>query len=145
MLGIPYKGTGPALNDLVGGQVQIMFVNPSPGMPYIKSGRLRTLAITSTQESVLLPGLTTVSAAGVPGYESVSLDGTFAPANTHATIIQRLNQEIVRALNRVEVKEKFLSVGAETVGSSPEQLSIAMRSEMVRFGKLIKEIGIRGD
>ncbi len=106
---------------------------------------MRALAVTTAEPSALFPNLATVAASGLPGYESVSLDAVFAPANTPTTIINRLNQEILRALSRSELKEKFLSVGVEALGSSPEQLLVAVKSEMSRLGKVIKDAGIRAE
>lgn len=139
---IPYNGNGPALNDLMGGRVQLMFAVAAVVMPHVKSGRLKALAVTSAKPSILLPEFPTV-AASVPGYEATTTYSVLAPANTPAAIIQRLNQEIVRALNRTDVKERFLNAGVEVVGSSPEILATAMKSEFSRFGKVIKDAGIR--
>ncbi|MBI3939178.1 MAG: tripartite tricarboxylate transporter substrate binding protein [Betaproteobacteria bacterium] len=141
---IPYKGAGPALNDLIGGQVQLMFPVAAAVTPHVKSGRLRALAVTSVEPSELVRGLPTV-AATVPGYESVQMTAMFAPAKTPATIINRLNQEIVQVLNRADVKEKFFNAGAKVVGGSPEQLMATMKSEMARLGKVIKDAGIRAE
>ena len=95
---IPYKGTGPALNDLLGGQVELMFPNASSVMPHVQAKRLRALAVSSAESSTLAPGIPTVAASGLPSYESVSLLGIFAPARTPDPIVRRLNQEIVRYL-----------------------------------------------
>jgi tripartite-type tricarboxylate transporter receptor subunit TctC len=140
---INYRGTGPALNDLIGGQVQLMFTTPAAGLPHVKSGRLRALAVTSAQPSPLAPGLPTVTASGLPGYESVSIHGIFAPAGTPATIINKLNQEIARVLNRSDVKEKMFKAGIEPVGSLPEEFAATVKSQMATWGKLIKDTGIR--
>ena len=121
----------------------MMFVNPSPGMPYIKAGRLRALAITAAQSSALFPALPTVAAAGLPGFEHSAKVGIYAPANMPAAIVQRLNDGLVKVLNSADVKDKFLDLGIETVGSSPEQLAAAMKSEMTRMAKVIKDAGIR--
>jgi len=142
---IPYKGTGPAINALLGGQVQVMFVSTTSVAPHVKVGKLKALAVCTAQPSVLAPGLPTVTAAGLPGYEATSLFGMFAPANTPAALINRLNREIVQALNRAEVKERLSSAGVETIGSSPAELAATMKSEMARWGKLIKSAGIRED
>lgn len=144
MVAVPYKGIGPALTALVGGQVQVSFGNPSAVTPHLKSGRLRALAVTSAQPSILFPDLPTV-AATLPGYESVSMFGIFAPAKTPAAVINRLNQEITRALNTPAIKEKFLAVGIETVASSPERLGAAVKSEIARMGKLLRDAGIRAE
>ncbi len=140
---VPYKGVGPALNALVAGEVQLSFTNPGAAAPHVKSGRLRAVAVTSAQPSALLPGLPTVAASGLPGYEAVSIFGMFAPAKTPAAIINRLNLETARHLTAPETRERFLSSGVETVGSSPEQLGATIKSEMTRMGKVIRDRGIR--
>ncbi len=141
---ISYKGNGIALNALIAGEVQLAFATPGSVAAHIKSGRLRALAVTSTQPSPLLPGLLTVASAGLPGYEAMSIVGVFAPAKTPEAVIAKLNQEIVRVLNRAEVKERFVSTGVETVGSTPEEFGATVKSEMARLGKVIRDAGIRG-
>ena len=111
----------------------------------MKSGKLRALAVTSAQPSALVPGLPTVAASGLPGYESASIYGVLAPAKTPDVVTTRMSQEIVRVINRADIKEKFLSVGTETVGSTSEQFAFAIKSEMTRLGKLIKDVGIRDE
>lgn len=145
MVRVPYKGSGPALTALIGGQIQLMFPAASSVAPHLSSGRLRALAITSAQPSALGPGLPTVAASGLPGYESLSIYGMFAPAKTPAALIKRLNGEIVRVLNRTDVRQKLFSSGVEAVGSSPEQLAHTVKSEMVRLGKVIKDAAIRAE
>jgi tripartite-type tricarboxylate transporter receptor subunit TctC len=142
---INYLIAGTMINDLIGGQVQLMFGNSGAVVPHVKSGRLRALAITSAQPSALAPGLPTVAASGLPGYESASTSGVFAPAGTPAAIIKRLNQEMVLVLNRADVKEKFFNAGIAAIGSSPETLVATIKSEVVRMGKVIKDAGIRED
>ena len=140
---INYKGTGPSINGLLGGEVQLMFAGLGPASPHIKTGKLRALAVTTAQPSPLTPELPTISSF-LPGYESVVLTGMFAPAKTPRAIIQRLNQEIVRMLERPETRERLANVGIETVGSSPEEFAERIRSEMATMGKLIREAGLRG-
>ena len=140
---IPYRGSGPALNALVGGQVQLMFPNAGAAAPHVKSGRVRALAVTTARPSALAPGLPTMAASGLPGYESSSPLGIFAPAKTPAAIVNRLQREIVKTLNREDVKERLFVSGVEVVGSSPEQLENRLKSEIARWGKLIKEADIR--
>jgi tripartite-type tricarboxylate transporter receptor subunit TctC len=142
---IPYKGNTPALIDLVSGQLQLMFPNSASGMPHIKAGRLRGLASTSIAPTELVPGLPTVSASGLRGYELVALFGVLAPAKTPAAIVARLNQEIVRFLKTPEVKDKFFAMAVEVVASSPEALASAMKSEMATMGKVIKAAGIKAE
>ena len=142
---IPYTGGGPALTALLAGQVQLLFGSAGSVSPHLKSGRLRALAVTGAQPSALAPGLPTVAAAGLPGYQSIGISGIFAPANTPAKIINRLSQEIARLTNRADVKEKFLSLGAEPVGSSPEEFSAFIKSDMATWGNVIKAAGIRAE
>ena len=140
---IAYKGTGPAINALLGGQVQLMFVSTTSVAPHIKSGKLKALAVSAAQPSALAPGLPTMTATGLPGYEATSLFGMFAPAHTPAAIIGLLNRKIVQVLNRTEVRERLFNSGVEPVGSSPAELAATMKSEMAKWGKLIKSAGIR--
>ncbi len=142
---VVYKGTGAALNDLLGGQVQVMFATAPSAAPHVKTGRLRALAMTTAHPSAAFPELPTIATAGLPGYEAVQVSGMFAPAKTPAAIINRLNQEIVRALNQANVKEKLSSTGVEVVGSSAEQFAAKIKSEIVRMGKVIREAGIRDE
>ena len=140
---VAYRGGGPALMDLIAGQVQLMFSVTGSVAPHMKSGRLKALAVTSAQQTQLAPGLPTVAESGLPGFEAVSNAGIFAPARTPKPIIDKLNQEIVRALARPDVKEKFLDSGVDTVGSTPAQLEAAVKAEMAKMGKVIKDAGIR--
>ncbi len=142
---INYKGPGAALNDLIAGQLHFTFSTAGTVAPHFSSGRLRALAVTSAQPSALIPGLPTVAASGLPGYEFVSISGIFAPARTPAALIARLNREIVRFLNLAETKERFSQSGVEVVGSSPEYLGAAVKSEMARMGKVIREAGLRSE
>ena len=139
---VPYKGAVAALNDVLAGRIELMFPTIPSAMPLIKQGRLRALAVTSAQPSPHAPGVPTVTASGLPGYESVSLLGMLAPAKTSAAIINRLNQEIVQVLRRSEVKERFFNLGLETVDSSPEQLAATIQSEIAKWTKVIRSANI---
>jgi tripartite-type tricarboxylate transporter receptor subunit TctC len=141
---ISYKGTGPSVTALVSGEVHLMFTGMGSVAPHIQSGRLRTLAVTTAQPSALTPGLPTV-AASLPGYEFTSVVGFFAPARTPATIVNLLSQEIVRVLNRADVKERLFNSGVEGIGSSPEEFAARVKSDMVKWSKVIKDAGIRGE
>lgn len=140
---VPYKGNGPALNDLIAGQVQVMFVTAATVTPHLTSGRLKALAVTSAEPSVLAPGLPTVAASGLPGYDSISIYGLFAPSRTPAAIIRLLNQESAQFLKTAEVKERFFKAGVETVGSSPEEFAAVIKSDMTKMAKVIRDAGIR--
>ncbi len=141
---IPYKGGGPAMNDLLGGQTQLMFATPPSVVAHTKSGKLVALATTSPGPTPLLPGLPPVSAT-VPGYESVTMIGVFAPAKTPAALVRQLSQEIVRVLHRPEIRERFFAAGSEVVGSTPEEFAGMMSADMVRMGRVIKAAGVRAD
>ena len=142
---IPYKGSGPALISLIGGHEQLMFTVAVGGLVHVKAGRLKLLAVTSAQPSALLPGLPTVAASGLPGYESVSIQGLFTPVKTPAAVVQRLQQEVARVVARAEVKEKFFNAGTEVVGSSPAELAAAVQADITAMAKVIKAAGIRAD
>jgi tripartite-type tricarboxylate transporter receptor subunit TctC len=140
---VPFRGNAPALNALFAGEVHLMIATAGTVAPHLKSGRLRALAVTSAQPSPLAPGLPTVAASGLPGYESIQIYGVFAPGRTSSAIVKRLHDEIVRVLGRADVKEKFLAAGVEPVGSTPQQLAATIKSEIVRMSKVIKDAGIR--
>jgi len=139
---VNYKGSGPAVAALVGGQVQFMFATTGAASPHVKSGRLRGLAVTTAEPSALAPGLPTVAAAGLPGYEADTPYGVYVPTRTPASIVARLNQEIVKILGRPEIKERFFNAGVEVVGSTSEQFAAVMKTDIVRMAKLVKDAGI---
>jgi tripartite-type tricarboxylate transporter receptor subunit TctC len=142
---VAYKGGGPALNAILSGEVQVMFAAGATGAPHINAGRLRGLAVTTAQPTRLFPNLPTVAAEGLPGYENVGTQGLFAPARTPAAVIQKLNAEVVKILNRPEVKERFVNTGSEVVANTPEQYVAYIKSDMTRMGKVIKDAGIRAE
>ncbi len=142
---INYKGTALALNDLIGGQVQLMFASAATVVQHLKSGRLRALAVTSAQRSALYPDLPTVDASGLPGFKVESIYGMWVPAKTPAVIIRTLNKHIVAILSTNDLKEKFFAAGLEPAPSSPEHFTALIKSEMSQWGALIKEAGIRID
>lgn len=141
---VPFKATAQALTDVMGGQVQLMFATTGPATPHIKSGRLRALAVTGAKPIALFPDLPTV-AATLPGFESVSLVGIYAPPKMAAPMVTRLNQEIVRALDRADIKERFLRAGVEPAGSSPAEFTAKIISETEKWKKVIKDAGIKAD
>ena len=140
---ISYKGTGPAVTALIGGESQVSFPNAGSVMPHVRSGRLKALAVCSLQPSELAPGLPTVTATGLPGYESVSPQALFAPAKMPPALVKRLHAEVIRVLRAPEVKERLFNTGMEVVGGTPQELGAAIKSDMTRMGKVIKEVGIR--
>jgi tripartite-type tricarboxylate transporter receptor subunit TctC len=140
---VPYKDNGPGLRSVIAGETQMMITN-MPGIePLIKAERVRALAVTSAKPSPLLPGVPAMADAGVPGYEALSVDGMVVPARTPAAIINRLNQEIVRALNEPNTKQTLFRSGVVVVASTPEEFGSFMKASVAKWGKVIKEAGIR--
>jgi tripartite-type tricarboxylate transporter receptor subunit TctC len=135
-----YNESGAIIDDLISGRVQLMFGTAAVVAPYLGSDRLRAIAVTSARPSMLAPGLPTVAASGFPGFESATLIGLFAPAQTPAAIIDILNRESVRILCSPDIKNEFLSAAMDTVGSSPEEFADIIKSEMARLGKVIGQI-----
>jgi tripartite-type tricarboxylate transporter receptor subunit TctC len=140
---IAYKGGGLAVNALVAGEVQVGFPAAGSVMGMVKAGKLRALAVTSLQPTPLAPGLPTMTESGLAGYESSSYTALFAPAKTPAPLVERLSQEVSRALNVPEVKERLFSVGSEVVASTPAQAAAMIKTETERIRKLINEAGLR--
>ena len=143
MVRIAYKGSGPAINDMISGQVHVMFPTTAAALPHVKTGRLKALGVTSLQPSALAPGLAAVAESGLPGYESVVLYGLFAPAKTPAPVISRLHAELVQFRQSGGAADKLLPAGVEVVASPPGELAAAIKSEMTRIGKLIKDANLR--
>ena len=141
---ISYKGGGPAVNDLIAGQVKVMFATTGSVTQHVKSGRLRALAATSAEPTALAPGLPTI-AATVPGYESLAFYGLFVPFNTPAAIIARLNQASRSYLERPDTKERFFNSGVEAVGSTPQEFDAAVKADTARMRKVILASGLRAE
>ena len=143
IVNIPYKGSGPALNALVAGQVQLMFSTAGGVVPLIQAGRLRPLAVTSERRSGLFPDLPTMIESGLSGYDVVAVDGILVPVKTPATIIKLLSQEIAKAIERPEIRERMRNRGLEPVGSSPAEFAARIKLSMEQMGRVIKASGIR--
>ncbi len=141
---IAYKSGGMLLNDLISGQIQMSFLSAGSAIPHVKAGRVRALAVTSAKPTAIFPQLPTM-ATFLPGFQVESIYGIFAPARTPRPIIERLQQEVARAVHRPDIKEKLLTSVIEPVGSTPEALAELRASEMTRMGKLIRETGIRAE
>ena len=145
MVHVPYKGAAPALTDLLGGQVQLMFSTMPPALPHVKDGKLRALAVTSSKRSPATPELPTVDEIALPGFEANTWHGVVAPAGTPAAIVARLNREIVAILHLPEVVERLSAQGAEPVGSTPEEFAAYIRSETVKWAKVVRESGAKAE
>ncbi len=142
---INYKGATLAMNDVISGRVQVMFATATAAAPQVASGRVRALAVSSAQPSSLAPGLPTIAASGVPGYESGSTLGVFAPAATPPAIINFLNKEIVTYLKTREAKERLFNAGIDVIASTPAQFAAAIKTDMAQTGKVLHDAGIRTD
>jgi tripartite-type tricarboxylate transporter receptor subunit TctC len=142
---IGYKGSGPALIDVMAGQVKVMFATTTSSSAHIKAGRLRALGITSAQPSPLEPGLPTIAASGVPGYVAESIYGVWAPAGTPAALVNRLNREIAAILNTPQIRERFMASGAEVVASTPQAFAAEIKAESTRLGKIFRGAGIKAE
>jgi tripartite-type tricarboxylate transporter receptor subunit TctC len=142
---IPYKGSAPAVTDLIGGQVQVMFDNAPNVLPQVRAGRLRALAQSGLTRSAIAPDLPTVAEAGVPGYEVVVWFGLVAPAGTPREIVQKLNAEVLKILAMPDVRERFLAQGVEPRGSTPEQFGEHIRSQMAKWGKVVQDAGVKAE
>jgi len=144
MAHVPYKGAGPVMPDLIGGHVPMFFSGMPPAMPHVKAGKLRALAVTTARRSPAAPDVPTMAEAGVPGFDISNWFAYFVPSGTQAEVISRLNSEVNRGLKQPDVREKLASVGAETVGTSPEELAKFVRSESEKFARLVKLSGAKG-
>ncbi|HEY3179148.1 MAG TPA: tripartite tricarboxylate transporter substrate binding protein [Casimicrobiaceae bacterium] len=142
---IPYKGSPPALQDVVGGQVAMTFDNITTAWPLAKGGKLRALAVTTAKRSAVAPDVPTLSESGLAGYEVGSWQGVFAPAGTPPAIVKRLNNEIVKIINLPEVKEKLIGLGAEPVGNTSEEFAALVKTEVVKWAEVVKTSGAKVD
>ena len=143
MVHIPYKGSGPAMTDMIGGQVQVMFDNMPSALPHVKAGKLRALAVTSAQRSPSAPDVPTMNETGVAGFDVQSWFGLVAPKGTPKEIITRVNAEAVKALGTADIKERFLDLGAVPGPMSPEAFGEYIRAEIIRWGEVVKASGAK--
>jgi len=139
---VPYKGTPPAVTDLVAGNVTFMFANSLSVLPQVQSGRLRALAVTSAKRSPVTPNLPTV-AETYPGFESGTWFALFAPAGAPRDVIGRLNAAVLKAVQMPDVREKFMAQGAETMSGTPEQVAAYVRAEVAKWAKVVKASGAK--
>ncbi|HET6493057.1 MAG TPA: tripartite tricarboxylate transporter substrate binding protein [Burkholderiales bacterium] len=145
MVHVPYKGGGPAVTALIGGQVQLMFGTTVTLLPHVRAGKLRPVAVTTAKRSPAAPDLPTIAESGVPGFDHGPWNGLFTTARTPAPVIARINGEVVKILLSPEVKGVLNKEGAEPVGNTPEQFASVMRSEIAKWAKVIKVAGIKAD
>ena len=145
MLHVPYKGSAPAMSDLLGGQVQLMFADAPSALPHIKSGRLKALGVGNPTRSALAPDIPTIAEAGLRGYESYSWAGVVIPAAVPKDIVAKLNADIVRALSDPIVKQRLLDAGAEANPGTPAEFAKFIRAEIVKYAKVVKDAHVTVD
>jgi tripartite-type tricarboxylate transporter receptor subunit TctC len=143
MTHVPYKGGGPALTDLIGGQIQLMLENIPSTLPHAKSGKLRALAVTALKRSALVPDLPTLDEAGMKGYEIVGWNGLFVPAGTPRAIVTTLHAATAKALAQPDMKERLATLGAEGVGNAPDEFKAFVQAEIKKWARVVKEAGLK--
>ena len=145
MLHVPYKGSAPAVTDLLAGQVNLMFDNIPSALPHVRAGKLRALAVTGNARSPLMSDLPTVSEAGLPGYESSVWFGIVGPAGMAAPALQRLSSDTMRAVANAEFRARLLSQGYDPVGNTPEQMAQMIRDDVPKWGKVVRDSGAKAE
>jgi tripartite-type tricarboxylate transporter receptor subunit TctC len=145
MVHIPYKGSAPMVNDLLGGQINLSFSPSVITLPHVKSGRLRALAIGDAKRSAFMPDTPTVAEAGVPGYQAVIWTGMLVPAKTPRAIVNKVNAEVVRIVQSPDLKNRLVQLGSDTVGSTPEQFGEFLKAEIAKWSKIAKQVGVKAE
>lgn len=145
MIHVPYKGAAPGMADLLGGQVQLMFDNLPTALPHVRAGKLRGLAVTSTQRSSMAPQLPTLEESGLPGFAVETWFALFAPAGTPTAVIEKIHTDAAYLLTQTEMREKLQAQGVEVVGGTPTQLAAFHRSEVVKWARLVRDAGAKAD
>ena len=145
ILHVPYKGSAPAMSDLLGGQVQLMFADAPTALPQVRAGKVRALGVANAQRSPLLPAVPTFGEAGLPGYEAYSWAGFVVPAATPKEVAARLAQDIAKALAQPDVMARLHDAGAEAAPGTPDQFARFIRDEIAKWGKVVKAGNIQAD
>ena len=145
MTHIPYKGSGPALNDVVAGQVDTLITSTAAAMPFIKGGKLKVIAVTSLQRLALLPDAKTAAESGVAGFEAVGAQGLFAPAGTPPEIVRKLNAEVASIIKQPDMQERWTQMALSAVDNTPEQFSVWLGEQSEQWGRLIKEASVKAE
>jgi tripartite-type tricarboxylate transporter receptor subunit TctC len=145
MLHVPYKGSGPALSDLLGGHINVMFSPAQTVMPQIQAGNLKALAVTSPKRSQSVPGLPTISESGIPGYSAVGWFGIFAPSKTPSNIVSKISADIDRVLKTPQVRKEMLDRGIEPSGGTSEEFAELIKADQQKWSRLIQDKNIKID
>ncbi len=142
---IPYKGTGPALTDFLGGQVDMMFASPAPTLPHVKTGKLRAIAMASAERSPALPNLPTIAESGFPGFEASTFFAVLGPANLPPAVVSRLSTEMMKAAQHADIKERLAGEALTVIGGTPQQAMAHVEAEISRWTKVVKNSGIKAN
>jgi tripartite-type tricarboxylate transporter receptor subunit TctC len=142
---VPYKGTVPAIIDVISGQAQLMFAVMQGGLPHVQAGKLRALAVTGSKRSAALPDVPTITEAGFPGADFITWNGVHVPARTPRATIAKLNAELDRLLKLPEVRERMQTLGLDPVGGTPEAFAAFVKADIARWAKVIRESGTRAE
>jgi tripartite-type tricarboxylate transporter receptor subunit TctC len=145
MTHVPYKGAAPAMNDLIGGQIQLMFDNLASSLAQVRAGRVKALAVTTARRSALAPELPTIAESGLPGFDINTWFGIFVPAGTPREVVERLHAEFARALAAPDVRERMIALGAEPAGNKPEEFAAYIRAEADKYARVIRASGAKAD
>ena len=145
LLHVPYKGSPPAVTDLLAGQIQLMFETGPLGLPHARSGKLKVLAVGARKRAVAAPEVVTIAESGYPGFETVGWAGLLAPAGVPTNIVNKLHAEVARAVVQPGMNDRFVALGAELVSSTPADFAVYIKSEMAKWGKVIKDAGVKID
>ncbi len=145
MVHIPYKGAGPALNDVLAGQDQLMFATALSVVPHIRSGRLRALGVTTAARMKSMPELPTIAEAGVPGFEATTWHGIVMPANTPVALVSRVNADVAKVLQMPDIRDRFAALGGEIIGGTPDEFAAYIKKEIPKWTKVVKDSGARAD
>ncbi|HYG43047.1 MAG TPA: tripartite tricarboxylate transporter substrate binding protein [Bordetella sp.] len=140
---VPYRGSAPAMQDLLGGQVQVMFADGPSARPHLAGGKIRPLGVGNPERSALFPGIPTIAASGVPGYEAYSWSGLLAPAGTPAAVVEQVNADMVRVLTNPDTAKSMLAAGAEPKPGTPREFAVFLQAEIDKWSKVIKAAGIK--
>jgi tripartite-type tricarboxylate transporter receptor subunit TctC len=145
MTHVPYKGAAPAMNDLIGGQIQLMFDNLASSLAQVRAGRVKALAVTTARRSALAPELPTIAESGLPRFDINTWFGIFVPAGTPRAVVERLHAEFTRALAAPDVRERMIALGAEPAGNKPEEFAAYIRAEADKYARVIRASGAKAD
>ncbi len=143
MVHVPYKGAAPAVVDLLGGQIQLMFAPIATALPHIKSGKLRALGVTTLRRSSVMPDVPTIAESGLPGYDQTVWNGLAGPANMPPAVVAKLHAAVVKAVGSQELRANFASVGSDALSDTPAEFTAFVAEEITKWAKLVRDVGLK--